>query len=112
VRISSWPTKVSRGENDKKEIGCRWDFFQTEDHVTLSFFAKNIDLQQTLVQVHENLVDLRLVFEVDTVFIKIFTLYDIVFPKETKGIVYPSKLELKLKKARNVDWPQLEFENS
>eukprot|EP01134_Creolimax_fragrantissima_P002745 CFRG2745T1 len=99
-----WHTQST---DDVTAVECRTDFFQGESSLTLSVFAKNVDLEQTTLKVSNLTIKLSMRFEGTKSSEIEIPLYKEIDPTKTTAKLGAAKLELVLSKVENGTWPQL-----
>jgi hypothetical protein len=106
----------ARGEHcwfkDKTQgqTNCRLDWHQTGPWVVISIYAKKYDPKISFVKLSAVKLILELYFSSDnSVFSKNMELFGIVNVDESCVSMFPTKVEIKLKKAEVVIWGQLEY---
>jgi len=88
----------------------RMDWHQTPLWVEVSIFAKNYDPDLSFVRLSSIKLSFELRFPSDnTMFIKTMSLYGIIDVPNCSVTMFPTKIEIKLKKAEAISWSQLNY---
>ncbi|XP_044762492.1 cysteine and histidine-rich domain-containing protein [Coccinella septempunctata] len=104
-----WKKEVS----DKSKVNCRWDYHQTASHVIVTIYAKQYDVEKSIVQLNPIRLNANLVFPEDnTSFLLDIELKGIIDIEKSKLTMYGTKVEVSLKKAEPGSWPRLEVPRS
>jgi len=90
----------------------RHDWFQTETAVTVSVMIKGVKKEEASVQITAKTLGVSVKLPSGSEYQLNLDLADEVNPGESKYEVLGTKIEIKLKKARAVKWPTLEFTGS
>jgi len=84
----------------------RYEWYQTETHVTITIFIKNVDKEKAKINIQPT--SLSVDIPEPTPYQSNIELLDKVNPEESTTNILGTKIEIKLKKLRPAKWPSLE----
>ncbi|KAL3280197.1 hypothetical protein HHI36_017697 [Cryptolaemus montrouzieri] len=98
---------------DKNKVNCRWDYHQTGSHVIVAIYAKQYDVDETIVKLNPIRLFANLVFPQDNAsFLLDVELRGVVDVEKSKVTMYGTKVEISLKKAEPGSWSRLDIPRS
>nr|XP_033802671.1 integrin beta-1-binding protein 2 isoform X2 [Geotrypetes seraphini] len=92
----------------KKQMPCRQDWHQTSGQVVITIYAKNSVPELSRIQANRTVVDICITFEKNNVFQKILNLWGVINIEKSFILMFPTKVEITLKKADLMTWGKLE----
>ncbi|KAJ3307073.1 Integrin beta-1-binding protein 2 [Kappamyces sp. JEL0829] len=100
--------RFTSGQDGPVIVECRKDWYQTQDKVIISIFAKKVDKQNTQIQFHDSrlLVDVK--FEDGSIFPFHTDLFQPIDPAASKFTIFGTKIEITLAKANGMSWAAIE----
>lgn len=103
-----------KSKDDLAIVNVRNDFYQTQTHVIVSFFAKKIDKTKSIIKFSENTLDLDIYFTQPTPngpqaarHSSTKDLFQPIDPESSSFNILGTKVEIKLAKANGISWPAL-----
>jgi suppressor of G2 allele of SKP1 len=87
---------------------CRHEWYQNATHVIITVFAKKRSSDHTHLELQEDHLSYKVTFDDGSEFALCTPLFDHVVPEESTEDIRVPKIELKLKKRRNVKWEALD----
>eukprot|EP00043_Microstomoeca_roanoka_P029136 m.20953 g.20953 ORF g.20953 m.20953 type:complete len:346 (-) comp8994_c0_seq1:165-1202(-) len=87
---------------------CRYDWFQSPEHVSLTIYAKCIDPEQCSVKANTDSLTVNIVYEEVNKFNLELHLAGHIDPQASKASILGTKLDIKLVKATGESWDSLE----
>lgn len=100
--------KVSDKSLVKEAADCRFDWYQSQTHVILSIFVKNVDKPNSRFNFTRNQLSVTIPFMESKIFQRTFDLSQIIIPDDCKFDIMSSKVEISLKKGNGITWAALE----
>eukprot|EP01147_Barroeca_monosierra_P001780 gene1781-4891_t len=91
---------------------CRYDWFQSNDSVSLSIFAKCVDPSQCDIKANSDSVSISIVYEDTNKFSLELHLAGKIDPSKSKVVLTGTKLDITMVKAVPEPWPALEASSS
>jgi len=93
-----------------ERVDCRYDHHQTGGFVIVTVYSKNPVPEKTIIKGNSIKLSIDLTFEGGKkTFARDFDLFGVVKLNESVVNFFPSKVEIKLKKADATSWSKLEY---
>ena len=93
-------------------VDCRRDWYQTQDKVIISIFAKKVNKSSTTVIIGENTLKVDITFEDSSTHQYHTTLFQPVNQEESRFEILSTKIEINLKKSNGYSWASIEQNSS
>eukprot|EP00053_Salpingoeca_punica_P006032 m.57997 g.57997 ORF g.57997 m.57997 type:complete len:305 (+) comp13504_c0_seq2:111-1025(+) len=94
-------------EDSAKAAQCRYDWFQSGSHVVLTVFAKLINPERSSIKANKDSITISLLFEQTNTFEIDLHLAENIVPAECTANLLSTKVDIKLKKAKDSNWAKL-----
>ncbi|KAJ3045707.1 hypothetical protein HDV00_007833 [Rhizophlyctis rosea] len=101
--------RFTEAKTDAAEtVHCRHDWYQTQNTVIISIFAKKVDKENTKVAFSADELKVDVKFQDGKIFKFHTQLSQPIEPDTSKYEILTTKLEITLKKANGISWPSIE----
>ncbi|KAK9884774.1 hypothetical protein WA026_009004 [Henosepilachna vigintioctopunctata] len=89
-------------------VNCRWDYHQTASHVIVAIYAKQYDINESIIKLNPIRLYSNLFFPQEKVsFLLDLELRGVVDVQKSKVAMYGTKVEISLRKAEPGSWSEL-----
>lgn len=86
----------------------KFDWYQTETHVIITILAKNVRNEKVMLQYGDRTLDVTIEISPDVTYRQHLDLSKLIVPDQCSHKIFPSKVEVKLKKRDGERWVALE----
>lgn len=93
----------------KREVACRYDWHQTSSLVVITVYAKTSIPDLTEIHANRTQLDIQITFQKDKEFRKKVELWGVIDVDKSFVSLFPTKVEITLKKSDEVTWARLEL---
>ncbi|PIO13421.1 hypothetical protein AB205_0113180, partial [Aquarana catesbeiana] len=91
------------------EVACRYDWHQTSSLVVITVYAKTSIPDLTEIHANRTQLDIQITFQKDKEFRKKVELWGVIDVDKSFVSLFPTKVEITLKKSDEVTWARLEL---